>query len=428
MRNEEKERNTSPVSFYSSFEAPTSSPRRSRQSSIVVDTSRATLTPGSPTPHDSSTSARLPKLNGSPAAVPSRSSRIASERSATGRGPDDPSSPAKRSASAQHAQDVSGPSSSAVPMSLSDYSWQSEALPQNQKISQGLLAPDDKAHNSAASRKASVSTSKSANSFAQLDDGASTRPRSKSTASASRSSNKSSSATSQPLSDRNAIVPEMPPPSSQTSSQTSKTLPSAPSKVSLRSRIFGLKSNKNVSPSISSADSGTETPSPRSAHFPASVHSEGSQSESIHFEASDSPSVDPDLPSPGFLSSSHGHARDTSDEAVENSNLDARSSRKSSGASGFLRKTMRFKDKSAFLKSRPSISSMASDSAASTSGSVPPSLRTLQAAQTPRMQPNERLPTDRSAVAEVHNIKSRNSIRMLYLLLLLGVATNPLLP
>ncbi|SPO30796.1 uncharacterized protein UTRI_05592_B [Ustilago trichophora] len=400
-RNDDTDPHASPVSFYSSFDAPLTSPSTSRKSSIHVDSTRSSLAPRSPSPANSSaahaSSASPFKSNTSSTALPTKirtprspnSMRAASERIAhEKRNHNNDSESSKRATSAQHdklansASNSASNSATSMP-SLSAYSWQSGS-------SQSLARPSshrkvtqhpglDKNVSSAESinpQTRNISSSRSVSSFAQLDDNTSARPRSKSTASSSISARKQAPIVSHPSSTRMVGSADMPTPSSQ----PTKSLPSAPSKLSLRSRIFGLKSTKTTSSSASSVDSGTETPSPRSAHFPPSIHSEGSHADSNHCDHSDTHSIiEPSMPSPGYPESSHGHGRNDDDDPTDaaNADADARSNvsatRKSSGASSFFRKTIRFKDKSGFLKTRPSVSSMTSDSAASTSASVPPS-------------------------------------------------------
>ena len=390
-RNDERDpNNASPVSFYSSLEAPLTSPRRSRQGSFQVEPALASLAPQSPSPIDAH-SANQPspgpsKLNGLSMAQPAKTRiprsqnnmRAASERVPLERPNQRDSPSSKRATSAQHAKpSADTPSSSTLAPSLSAYSWQQSSQSQThstQRNSIAKAAPElanGALAATATSQARSISSSRSANSLAQFDDKAAARPRSKSSASSSKSGRPQAPVNSHASSARIADSAEMPP----NSGQPTKTLTSAPSKLSLRSRIFGFKSTKAASPSASSVDSGAETPSPRSAHFPPSAHSEGSYSDSNHH--SDSQSIEPPMPSPSYPPSSYGHGRDDDDEPHDALTLDARSgasaARKSSGASSFLRKTIRFKDKSGFLKSRPSVSSMTSDSAASTSASVPPS-------------------------------------------------------
>ncbi|SJX64934.1 uncharacterized protein SRS1_15363 [Sporisorium reilianum f. sp. reilianum] len=367
-RAEDVERNASPVSFYSSFEAPLTSPRQSRQGSMQAESARIPNLPRSsspthlPAPHSSS--------NGSYRAPPSSKNKSASRDHV----PPNDATPTKRSVSAQQqaSTNASTSSSSHSMRSLSAHSWQQPNSPTRDppssrgtdtKASPSRSASSSGAGDSLDSRQRSISASRSTNLLKRPDDTTTTRPRSKS----STSSSSTKPHRSQPSSAAQQVdTPAL-------SSHSAKALAPAPSKLSLRSRIFGgLKPTNLASPTASSFGSGTETPSPRSPYFSPSIHSEGSHSDHNPREYGDSHFLDPNKPSSHYAESSHSHGRaDDDDTGVLNAT--AATARKSSAASSFLRKTMRFKDKPAFLKSRPSVSSMNSDSAASTSTSVPPS-------------------------------------------------------
>ncbi|KAJ9474645.1 DH domain-containing protein [Pseudozyma hubeiensis] len=209
-----------------------------------------------------------------------------------------------------------------------------------------------------------ISTSRSSNTLVQLDNASSPRLRSKSTAASANSLTLPSPRGAQPS------------PSTAVERKNADPITTS-SKPSLRSRIFGSKSLKVASPITPSFDSGTETPSPRSARFPPSIYSEDSHSDPNLLDSGDARSVERPMPSPSHPASHLALGHDNDDDASEHDTGDTRgdaaSSRKSSGTSSFLRKTIRFKDKSAFLKTRPSVSSMASESATSLTTSVPPS-------------------------------------------------------
>ncbi|GAC74492.1 invasion-inducing protein TIAM1/CDC24 [Moesziomyces antarcticus T-34] len=380
-RPDDRDRNASPVSFYSTLEAPFASPCTSRQGSLQVENTLAPFTTTSPpTAHAQAQPHRSPRTSIANASNPSHrtaptppaassSTRAASDRITADKRPVPSTTTLQRAISAQHDRPPSGAVPNALTPSLSAYSWQSDkpdtpakhhAYPQAQSLQQPRSAASEY------TAPKSISTSRSASTFAQLES-SSARPRSKSSASSSKDVGARSQAA------KAAAAPSVPLPTTLTATTTSN----APSKLSLRSRIFGLKSSQNAPRSSSPADSGTDTPSPRSAHFPPSVHSEGSHSDSAPLDRADSLSIDRDFPSPSYSHSALGHSRDADDEMGDAFSADPRSTaqagRKSSGATSFLRKTIRFKDKSAFLKPRPSISSLNSDSAASASQSVPPS-------------------------------------------------------
>ncbi|SNX82031.1 uncharacterized protein MEPE_00736 [Melanopsichium pennsylvanicum] len=381
-RNDDAEYNASPVSFYSPLEAPLNSPRRSRQGSMQVESARSSLAPRSPSPHDAQaerpTSPGRLKPKGLPTSQHAKTRspqspdavRAATERMPLGKF-EQPNLPALRAAaSAQHDRLSDASDSVTLMPSLSAYVWGSRSQSHDHSSSpyrsanKSRLELDGSSAPSSNSQPRSFSSSRSVNTFGALDDNAVSRPRSKSNTSPSKPTKSQPPIGSQPLSTRMVGPSEMPPPPVQ----PTKTLPSAPSKPSLRSRIFGLKGSNAASPSTSSVDSGAETPSPRSAQFAPSIHSEGSHS--------DSHSIDPAMLSPSYPQSSDRHSRHNDEEVDEDSNADranVAANRKSQVASSFLRKTIRFKDKSGFLKARPSVSSMVSDSATSASASVPPS-------------------------------------------------------
>ena len=334
-----------------------------------------------PSQHSSdSNGGSLANAVGSRPLMSPKSMRATSERMAAQSYKDPDPSAVKRSTSAQHTKRDNGPgptTSMSSPSTKSNQSNTELKVPpashrtNGQEGHRGLH--DTLTDVQFVSQTRSISTSKSLNSFAHHDADAPPRPRSKSTASSCRSSPMTASVTHQPSTTQLTGSKEV----HSSSKQPSQALSSAPSKLNLRSRIFGLKSSKAVSPSASPHDSGPETPSPRSSQFATSIRSEGSHSDSNPLEHSDSQSLEPALPSPAPTEPSIGHGRDDDDDSGDASNADPRSiastTRKSSAASSFLRKTIRFKDKSAFLKTRPSVSSLTSDSAASASMSVPPS-------------------------------------------------------
>ncbi|SPC67871.1 uncharacterized protein UHOD_14773 [Ustilago sp. UG-2017b] len=382
-RNEERERNASPVSFYSVSEAPLTSPRRSHQGSMQIDSTRASFNEAGSTsavgsPQGASKHNGLSAAHSSKAAAPTSPNTMpaTSHRGATDRRNVTNPTSAHRSASAQHRRSGQEPKVPTLMPFLSSYSSQSNLASQNQPPLQNDRAPSgfryEPVPSSAASvvsQTRSISSSRSVASFRHLDPETAARPRSKSSASSSEPSKSPAPTQSASSSGDIASAANMPPPAGQPTKAQPNA--SAPTKLSLRSRIFGLKNDKAASNSPSSADSGNETPSPKSAHFPPSLRSERSHSD----HHSDTHSVEQGLPSPGFAASHSGHDCDDASETGDAAGTDPRSdaTRKSSGASSFLRKTIRFKDKSAFLKTRPSVSSMTSESAASTSASVPPS-------------------------------------------------------
>ncbi|KAJ1592461.1 hypothetical protein NDA15_002809 [Ustilago hordei] len=382
-RNEERERNASPVSFYSVSEAPLTSPRRSHQGSMQINSTRASFNEAGSTsalgsPQGASKHNGLSAAHSSKAAAPTSPNTMpaTSHRGTTDRRNVTNPTSAHRSASAQHRRSGQEPQVPTLMPSLSSYSSQSILASQNQPPLQNDRAPSASRYEpvpssaaSVVSQPRSISSSRSVASFGHLDPETAARPRSKSSASSSKPSKSPAPTQSASSSGDIASAANMPPPTGQPTKAQPNA--SAPTKLSLRSRIFGLKNDKAASNSPSSADSGNETPSPKSAHFPPSLRSERSHSD----HHSDTHSVEQGLPSPGFAASHSGHDCDDASETGDAAATDPRSdaTRKSSGASSFLRKTIRFKDKSAFLKTRPSVSSMTSESAASTSASVPPS-------------------------------------------------------
>lgn len=393
-RNDQADRNVSPISFYSSLEAPLTSPSGSRQGSIQADHSRhphAPLAPRSPSPtHHAATlippSVRA-KASSSHHSPPhkaklnhsSANRRTVSDRTNTQRVK--PPSSINRPASAQH--DLTNSSStSSLPHSIqaiSTYSEQpySSAQTSSQSSNVATHASDSKSDNtpydSVNSKQRTITASRSVNTFLDFDNAASTRPRSKSMVGSAKSAAVQSPVIAQSLSSST----DDPKIASTSSNPATKTPTTAPSKISLRSRIFGHKPTKVASPVASSFDSGAETPSPHSARFPPSIYSEDSHSDSNLLDHSDNRSLEPAMPSPTYATSSLGHGRDDDGNSSEPIHGDPRANttntRKSSSASSFLRKTIRFRDKSAFMRQRPSASSMASDSAASAPASVPPS-------------------------------------------------------
>ncbi|PWY99916.1 hypothetical protein BCV70DRAFT_231628 [Testicularia cyperi] len=142
-------------------------------------------------------------------------------------------------------------------------------------------------------------------------------------------------------------------------------LASVPSKVSLRTRLFGLKGSKASSPSSSSLESSKETPSPKSGFFPPSIYSTSSQSDVGHVHSANGTASDPSKVSPN-LETGSTHSRDN-----EHDPDDTQGARKSSASSSLLRKTIRFKDKSAFLRSHSSASSLTLDAPSSPTTAAP---------------------------------------------------------
>ncbi|TKY88798.1 hypothetical protein EX895_002429 [Sporisorium graminicola] len=370
-RGEDFDRNASPVSFYSSFEAPLTSPRQSRQGSLQPEPIRLSHIPRSPSPTHLAAAHSSP--NGPYRSPPSKHKSASRDQHQR-----DDATPTKRSVSAQHVASSEGPawSSSNSMRSFSANSWQQPNSPtRDPPSSRGSdaiarptrIIPTSSVGDSFDPKPRAISTSRSTNGLKRPDDLTATRPRSKSSIS-SKPTESQPSVNAQ--SSSSGVAPS--------SIQSTKTLAPVPSKLSLRSRIFGgLKPTNSASPTASSFGSGTETPSPRSPHFSPSIHSEGSHSDRHSRDYTDGHLLDPAQALSHYAESSQSHGRGDDDGIGETANGDlnanAITARKASSASSFLRKTMRFKEKPAFLKSRPSVSSMNSDSAASTSTSVPPS-------------------------------------------------------
>ncbi|CDS01572.1 hypothetical protein [Sporisorium scitamineum] len=376
-RNDDGEGDTSPVSFYSSFEAPLTSPRQSRQGSVQAEPIRLSHIPRSPSPTYLAATHNSPP-NGSSRAPPSKH-----KPASTNQHQRNDATPTKRSVSAQHDTSTNGPgsSSSHSMRSLSSHSWHPHSPTRDPPSSSATNPRTRPSHAESRSvtgdsldpKPRTISASRSTNVLKRPDDTTTTRPRSKSSTSSSKPSNSQPSVGAQSSSSSVALSKAILAPSTQ----STKTLAPVPSKLSLRSRIFGGLRPNSASPTTSSFGSGTETPSPRSPHFSPSIHSEGSHSDHNSRDNGDSHLIDPSKPSSLYSESSQAHGRGYDDDSGELANGElnaiAASARKSSGASSFLRKTMRFKEKPAFLKPRPSVSSMNSDSAASNSTSVPPS-------------------------------------------------------
>ncbi|GAC96082.1 hypothetical protein PHSY_003661 [Pseudozyma hubeiensis SY62] len=369
-RTEEADRNVSPVSFYSSFEAPLTSPRQSRQGSMQADHIHMSQHPrsASPTPFAPAHASPLDLTNNSLSSHPSSTFGRPTAASGRIRAPK-----ARADAAIKHGQNTDR-SDSLSPVMQTVAAYEQRSLSANIK-SPSLRSGDASTSRSPIKHKPTpISTSKSTNTHVQLDNASSPRPRSKSTAGSANSLTLPSPRDAQ----RSPSIPVERKDAHATTSQNPKTLAPTSSKPSLRSRIFGSKSPKVASPITPSFDSGTETPSPRSARFPPSIYSEDSHSDpNLLDSGGDARSVERPMPSPSHpashLALGHDDDDDPSDYGTGDTRGDAASSRKSSGTSSFLRKTIRFKDKSAFLKTRPSVSSMASESATSLTTSVPPS-------------------------------------------------------
>ncbi len=119
------------MSFYSTYEAPSTSPRQSRQGSMQVEIARLSQQPRSPSPshakssYTSSSSSGVSKLNGSARSRPSKdldvSSAAVADRAAKVRSKSSDSPTVKRKA-------VQRPADSLDPVpDLSTYSWQPNA-------------------------------------------------------------------------------------------------------------------------------------------------------------------------------------------------------------------------------------------------------------------------------------------------------------